>query len=326
MRKMLKRIFSSVFALLIVMNLITAPSTASARRAVGDVNLDGYINEKDGDLLMQYLTGDVEFSMRQILSADIDFDGELTVRDAVQLYRYVTGTEKVLPIVSFLKLQVKSLPKKTVYSEGEQFSMDGFEAVMVYSDGTEEAFTDYSWSGYSSDSGTKVITVTNGTVYTAFTVEVKEKKVVDFELEALPIRLSYNPDEELNTYGMKAVAHYSDGTSSRVESGYTVSGYEAKVGTNKVTVFYRGFSDSFDVNVAEGQTSIPAIVQSGGSRLNCRTGPGTDYPSAGLFTEGQTVELLDTTNYDGWYYVSGVSTRGTVISGYCYADYIIPVK
>lgn len=326
MKKMFKRVFSSVLAVLVTVAAVTAPPAAFARRAVGDVNLDGYIDESDADLLMSYLTGDEEFSMKQILSADVDFDGELTVRDAVQLYRYVAGTERVLPSVSFVKLQVNSLPSKTVYYEGEQFSMDGFEAVKIYSDGTQEPFADYSWSGYSSESGTKVITVTDGILFTAFTVEVMEREVVGFELEALPLRLSYNPDEELNTYGMKAVAHYSDGTSALVESGYTINGYDAAVGTNAVTVFYRGFSDSFEVKVADGQTSIPCVVRSGGSRLNCRSGPGTDYPSVGLFTEGQTVELLDTTDYDGWCYVSGVSTRGTVITGYCYADYIIPLN
>lgn len=61
---------------------------------VGDVNLDGYVNDLDAELVAKYIAGrgqTVKLSERQLIAADADNDGEVTVRDAAMIQRFHVG-------------------------------------------------------------------------------------------------------------------------------------------------------------------------------------------------------------------------------------------
>lgn len=60
--------------------------------------------------------------------------------------------------------------------------------------------------------------------------------------------------------------------------------------------------------------------------VNVRSGPGTNYPSIGGFSEGQQITIIGSLNGD-WYKVRGANRHdGSIITGYCHKDYITTIK
>ena len=65
-----------------------------------------------------------------------------------------------------------------------------------------------------------------------------------------PNRLEYVQNEELDLTGLKLVLTYANGTTRTVTSGYIVEGYDSTmIGTQTVTVTYKGHSATFEVSV-----------------------------------------------------------------------------
>ena len=61
----------------------------------GDINGDGYINNKDVAMLSRYLVGKEDLSTYAIAAADVNADGTVNNRDAALLARYLVGKEKI---------------------------------------------------------------------------------------------------------------------------------------------------------------------------------------------------------------------------------------
>ncbi len=61
----------------------------------GDINGDGYINNKDVAMLSRYLVGKEDLSAYAIAAADVNADGTVNNRDAALLARYLVGKEKI---------------------------------------------------------------------------------------------------------------------------------------------------------------------------------------------------------------------------------------
>lgn len=70
------------------------------------------------------------------------------------------------------RIELTSLPEKTVYLEGEAFSAAGLTVTACYSDGSREAVTDYLLGGYDTTPGSKVITVSYRGLSATFGVTV----------------------------------------------------------------------------------------------------------------------------------------------------------
>ena len=79
----------------------------------------------------------------------------------------------------------------------------------------------------------------------------------DFTISLIPpIKTEYSEFEELNLNGLTLNITYKNGVKRVVTTGYTVIGYDSSaIGTQTVTVTYRGVSASFDVNVIEKEIS-----------------------------------------------------------------------
>ncbi|QNU67275.1 SH3 domain-containing protein [Ruminiclostridium herbifermentans] len=85
-----------------------------------------------------------------------------------------------------------------------------------------------------------------------------------------------------------------------------------------------GLSLILGQGIACAQTWV-LTVNTDGSNLNVRSGPGTNYSIIGKFANGTDVtwEDDDGKSSGDWAYVTGVSTNGKTISGYCYQWYLI---
>lgn len=78
-----------------------------------------------------------------------------------------------------------------------------------------------------------------------------EKEVKGITLTP-PSKTEYYTGDKLDTTGMKVTAQYEDGTSGEVFTDYTVTGFDStKEGKQTITVTYKGYSQTFEVNVTK---------------------------------------------------------------------------
>lgn len=72
-------------------NTLVTSTVKVNRILLGDVNLDGVVNDVDLTYLSKYLAGSIKFNTAQLRAADIDGDGEINSIDATRLMMYVEG-------------------------------------------------------------------------------------------------------------------------------------------------------------------------------------------------------------------------------------------
>ena len=81
---------------------------------MGDVNLDGIVNQKDVISMFDYVDETITYTDEQIKIGDLDGDGEITMNDASYIYDILDGDE-----TSYEKMYISSfntLSNNTIYS------------------------------------------------------------------------------------------------------------------------------------------------------------------------------------------------------------------
>ena len=81
---------------------------------MGDVNLDGIVNQKDVISMFDYVDETITYTDEQIKIGDLDGDGEVTMNDASYIYDILDGAE-----TSYEKMYISSfntLSNNTIYS------------------------------------------------------------------------------------------------------------------------------------------------------------------------------------------------------------------
>ncbi|HDZ54494.1 MAG TPA: hypothetical protein ENI19_02480 [Candidatus Nealsonbacteria bacterium] len=82
----------------------------------GDVDKDGFVTDKDSNLVLSHVVGDVELTEDQKKRADVDNDGKITSVDALFISQYIKGLKDTFPVCS----------KKPVCSGLGDVDNDGF--------------------------------------------------------------------------------------------------------------------------------------------------------------------------------------------------------
>lgn len=216
----------------------------------GDVNSDGTIDYSDAELIFNYVSGNGILSLDELNNSDINGDGAVTIVDAAQVLHYANRVISEIPYKHKGRafLQILSFPDKTEYLEGEELDMTGFVLQAVYENGKIEKPLDYTFGGYSSRSGVKIIVVEYEGSKTAFTVTVYPDDILSLDIVALPDKLSYVEGEELDLTGLRVIAINTEGEKREVDA-YTVDGFESVTGTHTVNITYRSISVGFSVTV-----------------------------------------------------------------------------
>lgn len=318
----LKRIRKPLVSLLLAAVLACALfALSSAAGLFGDIDGDGGVTYEDAQLLFDYVAGAGRLTVSQLSASDINRDGSVTIGDAAMLFHYVSGLFPSLPFEegAYARLAVHTLPEKIEYIAGEAFDYSGLVICAVYDGGKRVPLEDYSLSVLGSSSpGVKIVRVTAGGLQTAFTLTVLPDTLTGIELTSLPTKRSYVVGESLDLSGLRVNALYASGTSSSI-TAYAVDGFDgSRTGTQSVTVFYRGFSETFTVTVG---TASGATVNTGSSALNLRSAPSTSAEILGTFSSGTRVEVLS--REGEWTRVRGRTTAGTTLTGYCYTEYLL---
>lgn len=157
------------------------------------------------------------------------------------------------------KITVKQLPDKTRYKLGENFDKAGMLIEVTYNDGYTKETTDYTVTGFNSDSeGECTVTVkwgsVSGSTYsTTLTVEIYDPapKLTEITVARLPYKLIYAKRTTLETAGLVIKGIYDDGSEKEI-TDYTCSKINVlKLGEQVITVTYGDFTTSFNVTVTE---------------------------------------------------------------------------
>lgn len=149
-------------------------------------------------------------------------------------------------------ITVTTLPSKTTYYKNEPFDSTGMIVTASYSDGTSKKITDYTISGFDSETaGAKTITVTAGTVTATFELTVLDETLTGITITTLPTKTEYHINAEFDPSGIVAVINTSGGNTIDLDSSkLECSGFDSSSpGTKTITVSYNGLTGTFDVAI-----------------------------------------------------------------------------
>lgn len=168
---------------------------------------------------------------------------------------------KVEPL-KMTSIAITTPPKKTEFVEGTELDLSGMVVTGTYNNEKTETITDYTVSGYdSAKTGNQTLTISYNELTVFLPVTVARKSVSGIKITSLPNKLYYCNDEtELDLTGFAVETLYNNGTTSEC-TGYTISGFDStKTGTQTITVIYRGFSDTFEVEVKRYDYKIDSNI------------------------------------------------------------------
>ena len=89
---------------------------------LGDVNMDGIVNNEDSSLLLKYIAGNIDFNETQIILGDTTDDGIIDSRDKFNIDRMLIGgktTLETMYIYSYTDLEDGVIFKNDIIKSGE---------------------------------------------------------------------------------------------------------------------------------------------------------------------------------------------------------------
>lgn len=163
--------------------------------------------------------------------------------------------------VAVTSLKIASPPTQTKYYTDDTLATAGLKLTATMNNKTTQTITD----GYVctptalTKPGTQAITVSFGGQTATFNVSVTDPAVNSIAVTTKPTTLSYVKGTALVTTGMVLTASLANGKTQTVTSGYTCSPAKlSTVGTQTVTVSYKGKTATFTVTVVD--TSVSSLT------------------------------------------------------------------
>jgi hypothetical protein len=219
------------------------------------------------------------------------------------------------PTATLERIDIRTLPARTIYEVGETFDPSGMVIVGVYSDGSVREETEYTLdpSPVLTDTADEAIEVTVSVrgKDAPFTVTVRNARLESITVATL--KDSYAYDEALDPAGIAVTGHYSDGT-TRLEAplSYTVSnGYDPeKSGSQTLLVTLNGKTATFTVTV--GYPAPPVTLSSiSVTTLKASYAYGEELDPAGISVRGYYSDGTDKIEAP-----ADETTPGYTVSGY----------
>lgn len=221
-----------------------------------NVIVEGTTLKYDGAVARIYranqMTEDVELTPENTTGGDTSTAGKKTVTFTYKGFSASFEIE-VLP-VQILDIEIKTLPDKTEYVEGQAFDSKGLTVYAIKNNGQEEKINEYSLSDITTTPGEKTVTVSYQNIEKQFKVKYIEKKIVSLDVTTDPIKKTYDEGEAFDSTGMVVKATYNDGDIKEI-TDYTIgdiSGY----GSVSVEITYSGMSTSIEITVRKLVKSI----------------------------------------------------------------------
>ncbi len=159
-------------------------------------------------------------------------------------------------VVDVEKIEIKTMPQKTVYDKKQSLDLTGLVLVGELEDGTQLEITEYEYETNFNvlSYGEYTVTLKKNECTVSFKVYVTQGGVSpQLSIATYPQKTEYKVGEELDTSGM--VVELVLGTTAKKSiTDYTVGGFDNTVfGEQEITVTYGDFSTAFTVNVIQEQ-------------------------------------------------------------------------
>ena len=220
-----------------------------------------------GEITVTYQNGKtVKVEMAQEMVSG--FDNTVPGRQTLTVLYYDHTTTFDVFILCLDSIAVTTLPNKTVYLEAkETLDVTGGKLTLYYNDGSTEQvdLTLDMISGFDNTvPGQQTLTVSYNGKTATFQITIQEKALTSMELTQLPYKLKFLVDKgELDVSGGELSLGYDNGTRETIEmTTDMVTGFDnSQLGTITLTVNYRGFTATYDVQICLGRTIA----------LNCET-------------------------------------------------------
>lgn len=156
-----------------------------------------------------------------------------------------TTIEVTVKQVALEKLEITTLPTKTLYNVGDTFDPTGMVVTATYDDGNTKEIKNYKVSPEKIAADTKEITITYDNKEVKVPIELN--LVTSIAITTVPTKVVYNAGEIFNTSGMVVTATYKDGTTKDTTAyRYTPAG-KLKESDTVITISYKG--DDADPNL-----------------------------------------------------------------------------
>ena len=198
----------------------------------------------------------------------------------------------VLP-VRVSSLQIKSLPTKVDYVEGQTFNKSGLVVNAIYNNGDVKTCNDYLLSDVDpSIVGKQTVTVSYNGKSASFDVNYIAKAITDLKITKNPTKTVYDEGEAFDPTGMVVTAYYNDDTSVNV-TDYTV-GTMTGYGAVKLPITYGGFTVNVDVTIRKLVKSVSfsqeslELFEGGSAKLAVTVDPEDADNNELVWTSGDT--------------------------------------
>ena len=160
-----------------------------------------------------------------------------------------TTLEVTVRAKTLTEIRVTKQPAKQTYLEGDAFDPTGMEITAYYDNGTSEAVTGYTISGYDSAPGVKRLTVTYGGKTAVLEVTVRAKALVSIAVTKNPDQMTYVEGTALDTTGMELTLTFDNGTKEVLATGWTETYDFSQPGRQEVRIDCRGKTTTLTVTV-----------------------------------------------------------------------------
>lgn len=175
-------------------------------------------------------------------------------------------------------LEIKTMPRKTAYTVGEELDTAGL--VLRYTDSggkTSEVRNGFQASGSTSTAGRHPVTVTYQGLSATYSITVEEVREATLAIKTKPSSTSCYVGDRPDTAGLTLSYTDSAGKSTEVKSGFQVSCDTARPGKQAVTVQYKDLSVTYDITVKEPSVTVHHLEQDGRRLIYAETDP-ADQP------------------------------------------------
>ncbi len=155
------------------------------------------------------------------------------------------------------KIEIKKEPNKTNYVSGQNFDTTGMVVEATYENGKIRQVEDYTIKdGTNLKTGQTSVTITYEEKTVTQEITVVEKAVTGISVKSTPTKTKYIQNkEELDLTGGIIEITYNDDTKEEMlmtSDEITISGFNnQKLGTNTITVTYKGKTAQFNVEINE---------------------------------------------------------------------------
>ena len=202
----------------------------------------------------------------------------------------------VIP-VQIQSIELKSLPSKINYVEGEVFDTTGMSVTAIFNNGTQmDVKSGFEVSGYTPIPGTHTVTVKYLDFTTEFTVTVVPVKAKSITIKHAPYKVNYFEGEEFDITGLSLTATFNNGTQKDILSGFEVSGYSSMPGTHTITVKYQDATTEFTVNV-EAKKVVELTLASQPTKTEYYQGESLDTEGMVVTAKYNNGEVSNVTDY-----------------------------